>query len=58
MKMGVSVYWRFKGEKVWKYGWPIQSEVHGLIRMGLHNGDHQKGPVVLEEEIEWKEFSK
>ena len=46
-----SVYWRFKGEKTWKYGWPTRIQ-NGLVRMGLFNGDSCKGPVVSEDEIE------
>ena len=51
MKMGQSCYWRFKGEKAYRYGWPSQVE-RGLVRMGLWNGDTIRGPIVDPADIE------
>lgn len=53
MKMGQSCYWRFKGEKAYRYGYPTLAEKR-LIRMGLYNGDTSKGPLVDEKDIEVK----
>ena len=54
MRFGESLYWRFKGIGVWRYGWPTQVE-HGLVRMGLWNGDMIRGSIVDPNEIEIKQ---
>ena len=48
-----SCYWRFKGEKPYRYGYatPIKN---GLYRMGLWNGDIMNGPIVDPIDIEIK----
>jgi hypothetical protein len=51
MNIGTSCYWRFKGEKAYRYGWPSSVE-RGLVRMGLYNGDTTHGPIVDPHEIE------
>lgn len=51
MITGQSCYWRFKGEKIYHYGWPT-SVNGGLVRMGLWNGDTSHGPVVDPHDIE------
>lgn len=50
MKTG-ECYWRFKGEKAWRYGYATQ-EKQGLYRMGLWNGDTTRGPLVDPFDIE------
>lgn len=55
MKIGVSCYWRFKGEKVWHYGWTSSIDSTGLIRMGKYNGDLTHGPIVDPVDIEVRE---
>ena len=51
LSTGKSCYWRFVGEKAYRYGWP--SHVRGsLYRMGLWNGDESHGPIVDENDIE------
>lgn len=54
MIMRERCYWRFKGEKVYHYGYPTPIQGVGLVRMGLYNGDESNGPVVDPEEIEEK----
>ncbi len=51
MRMNQSCYWRFKGEKAYRYGYPTLAE-KGLVRMGLWNGDDSHGPFVDPDEIE------
>ena len=51
MIMCRAVYWRFKGDRVWKYGFPTQAGP-GLVRMGIWHGDTMRGPVVDPDEIE------
>lgn len=53
---GTKIYWRFKGDKAWKYGYPIKED-KGLVRMGRWHGDTVGGPVVDLKEIEVKEWS-
>ena len=48
---GTNVYWRFKGEKSYRYGYPTQ-EKGGLVRMGRWNGDTTGGNIVDLKEIE------
>lgn len=50
MKSG-ECYWRFKGEKAWRYGYASRAE-RGLWRMGLWNGDMSHGPYVDPDEVE------
>lgn len=48
-------YWRFKGEKIWHYGWA--TDLHnGLARMGAYNGDRIHGVIVSITEIETKPY--
>ena len=54
VEIGENCYWRFKGEKDYRYGWPSQVK-HGLIRMGLHNGDTSNGPIVDPKDVEVKQ---
>ena len=49
---GTSVYWRLKGDREYKYGYPTQTD-NGLVRMGRWNGD-TNGTIVSLEEIEVK----
>ena len=50
---GTNVYWRFKGEKAYRYGYPIQVD-NQLVRMGRWNGDTHGGTVVEMKDIEVK----
>lgn len=50
MKPG-QCYWRFKGEKAWRYGY-ASHEKGQLYRMGLWNGDYSHGPIVDPHDIE------
>lgn len=50
MRMGVSCYWRFKGEKAYRYGYPLPVG-QGLISMGRYNGDGD-GIIVDPNDIE------
>ena len=50
--MGVSCYWRFKGDKAWKFGWPSRIDGSRLIRMGRWNGDVAGGTIVDELDVE------
>jgi hypothetical protein len=54
MELSVNCYWRFKGDKEYKYGFPTKAE-KGLIRMGLWNGDYVRGPLVDRKDIEVKD---
>ena len=42
---GTNIYWRFKDEKVYRYGYPTLLE-NGLVRMGRWHGDTMGGIVV------------
>jgi len=53
---GTSVYWRFKGEKVYHYGYPTQMD-NGLVRMGRWHGDTAGGIIVDIRDIEINEKS-
>lgn len=53
MKLG-DCYWRFKGKKQWRYGWITITE-HGLLRMGLWNGDTTRGAIVEEKDVDIKQ---
>lgn len=52
MKTGI-VYWRFKGEKAYRFGY-CTYEAKGLYRMGLYNGDTTHGFLVDPSDIELK----
>lgn len=51
------VWWRFKlkAPGPWHYGWMVHLP-GGLVRMGLYNGDTERGPVVDPSEIETREY--
>ena len=49
---GTNIYWRFKGKKEYRYGYPIRID-RNLVKMGRWNGDIH-GPVVDFEDIEVK----
>lgn len=48
---GTNIYWRFKGDKAYRYGYPTRMP-KGLIRMGRWNGDTTGGFVVDKKEVE------
>jgi len=48
-----NVYWRFKGEKTYRYGYPTQMN-NGLVRMGRWHGDIAGGIIVDIRDIEVK----
>ncbi|MEK6883878.1 MAG: hypothetical protein AABY22_29885 [Nanoarchaeota archaeon] len=50
----MSYYWRFKGEKVFRYGWA--SKKGDLVMMGLYNGDYNYGPIVDVKKIEYRKI--
>lgn len=52
MKTG-SCYWRFKGEKAYRYGYATEVE-RGLYRMGTYNGDISHGPIIDPHDIDIK----
>ncbi len=52
MNSGQQYYWRFKGEKAYKYGFASYAK-SGLYRMGLYNGDYHGGVVVDKSDIEF-----
>jgi hypothetical protein len=52
MKTG-TCYWRFRGEKAYRYGYASAVE-RGLFRMGLWNGDYTHGPIVDPQDVEVK----
>ena len=39
MKMCEKCYWRFRGDKEWRYGWPTNAG-DGLVMMGRWNGEY------------------
>lgn len=47
-----SCYWRFKGNREYRYGWAQPIPHTNLWRMGLYNGDHTHGPIVDPNDIE------
>lgn len=53
MPIACAVWWRFKGDGPWKYGWTSQQSA-GLVRMGWWHGDTMRGPVVDPCEVEWR----
>ncbi len=44
-------YWRFKGEKAYRFGYATDAG-RGLLRMGYWNGDDSHGPIVDPQDIE------
>jgi len=48
---GTNIYWRFKGETSYRYGYPTQM-TNGLVRIGRWNGDTIGGVVVDLKDIE------
>ena len=52
-----TVYWRFKSATPgpYRYGW-VSDAGAGLWRMGLWNGDTQRGPIVDPSEIEYRPY--
>jgi len=44
MKMCEKCYWRFRGDKEWRYGWPTNAG-DGMVMMGRWNGDKSMGVV-------------
>lgn len=48
-------YWRFKGEKAWRFGY-CTSAGSGLYRMGHYNGDTMGGPLVDPGDVETREY--
>lgn len=55
MSMGTMYYWRFKGEKAWRFGYT--SPAGTLVRMGRWNGDTCGGVVVDPNEIEVRAYA-
>lgn len=53
MKTG-SCYWRFKGEKAYRYGYASQIDRSSLWRMGSYNGDFTGGFIVDPYDVEIK----
>ncbi len=56
IQYGRMYYWRFKGDKEWRFGFSSRVESSGLLRMGNYNGDYHHGSIVDENEIETKEY--
>ena len=50
---GTCVYWRFKGDRPWKFGYVTYIEA-SLMRLGRWNGDVYGGFIVDPFEIEWR----
>lgn len=50
---GTNVYWRFKGDEAYRYGYPTRM-INGLVRMGRWNGDTLGGTIVSLDDIEVK----
>lgn len=53
---GSMCYWRFKGEKAYRFGYCTYVSGPGLIRLGAYNGDTSGGSVVDAYDIEWKAY--
>lgn len=49
-------YWRFKGDKAWRYGY-VTHESGQLWRIGLYNGDMHGGYVVDPFDVETKPYA-
>lgn len=56
---GSMVYWRFKARAPcpWIFGYCTYLS-RQMLRMGAWNGDTVNGPVVAEEEVEWREYNR
>jgi hypothetical protein len=50
------VWWRFKGDREWRFGYCTYVSGPGTIRLGKHAGDSVGGSVVEAFDIEWKEY--
>ena len=48
-------YWRFKGDKAWRFGYATQA-TGGLYRMGNWNGDTMGGVLVDPADIERRNY--
>lgn len=53
---GSMVYWRFKDQKVWHFGYVTYAGGCDLLRMGHWNGDTTNGAVVSVGDIEWRDY--
>lgn len=53
---GTMVYWRFKTDKQWRFGYCTYASGHSLLRMGRWNGDAVGGTVVSVADIEWRPY--
>ena len=59
---GSMVHWRFKNNVPgqvrgpWRFGYVTYLHGPDLMRMGLHNGDTNRGEIVTASEIEWKVY--
>ncbi len=52
---GTMCYWRFKGEKAYRFG--FSTHLGGnMFRMGLWNSDTSHGPIVDEQDVEVKSY--
>lgn len=51
------VYWRFKGDKPYRFGYCTYVSGPNLIRMGRYNGDTVGGTVVSAYDIEWTNYN-
>jgi len=51
MRIRECCYWRFIGDKSYRFGYPTLVK-GGLVRMGLWNGDDTHGPIVNLADIE------
>jgi hypothetical protein len=54
IRYGTRTYWRFKGDKEWRVGYPARVVKYGLVRMAPYAGAVTAGPVVSVSEIEYK----
>jgi len=52
LRIGSCCYWRFKGDKAYRFGFPSTIEGSRLIRMGAYNGDYSGGTIVDPNDIE------
>lgn len=55
IQMGKMYYWRFKGEKAYRFGFTSEAN-WPLIRMGCWNGDYSHGTIVDINDIEYKNY--
>lgn len=54
---GTMVYWRFKGQGRYLFGYVSYTNNYNLVRMGCWNGDTMGGSIVDVNDIEWKPYS-